>query len=351
MTNTTQSEIPQPDAGLNILTPGERLLKQRQHLGMEQSSVAAQLHLTLPAIQALETDNYAALPGMTFAKGYLRSYARFLELPEEEIMQSFYKLFPETLPSDLKPRIKTVKGEINSSEGGMRIMTWGIVIGLGALLLAWWKDWINLNEIDMSATTEDQVIATNPDLLGSPPFTFEPASEAPEGMTQNSDAAPPPIVDVTVPIPVDQEQSTPVSESGVNSMDSIPTTVEAQAVESLPEETPVEQITSPAPAPETVQPVVEDTTPPVVVNPLERHLVFVFKGSCWTEVRDINGKALIIGELRSGQQREITVEPGPMKIVLGDATVVDLSIDGKTFDLSSHTRGKVARFTLNLEEL
>ena len=66
--------------------PGKRLQEARQSRNLSREEVARQLRQDVGIIQALEEDNYAWLPGQTYVLGYLRSYARLLKLPEDEII-------------------------------------------------------------------------------------------------------------------------------------------------------------------------------------------------------------------------------------------------------------------------
>ena len=40
----------------------------------------------------------------------------------------------------------------------------------------------------------------------------------------------------------------------------------------------------------------------------------------------------------------------PYKLVLGNASAVSITVDGKPFDLTPYIRGKVARLTLNPDQ-
>jgi len=53
---------------------------------MSIEDVAAELKLSHFQIQALEDDDWATLPGTTYARGYLRSYARLLGLDAERLL-------------------------------------------------------------------------------------------------------------------------------------------------------------------------------------------------------------------------------------------------------------------------
>jgi cytoskeleton protein RodZ len=80
-------------------------------------------------------------------------------------------------------------------------------------------------------------------------------------------------------------------------------------------------------------------------------MVFEFTGRCWAEVRDSTGKAHIIGEMGAGDRRAVAANLGPFKIVLGNIKAARLTIGGKPFDLTSQTRGVVARFKLDPSQL
>ena len=95
----------------------------------------------------------------------------------------------------------------------------------------------------------------------------------------------------------------------------------------------------------------EETQPEAAAEPevyaeVPGQLIFEFKGRCWAEVRDVTGKAHIIGEKRAGYRRVIESNLGPFKVTLGDVRMVELTLNGEPYDLSPHTKGNVARFTL-----
>jgi len=70
-------------------TPGAILRKLREEAGLSQAAVGSALHLTAHYIKALESDEYGKLPGLTFVKGYLRAYARFLKTDVDLVLECF----------------------------------------------------------------------------------------------------------------------------------------------------------------------------------------------------------------------------------------------------------------------
>src|SRR3954451_3829508 len=60
--------------------PGIQLRERRQALGWTVEHVANQLNLAPRQIEAIETDNYAALPGIASIRGFIRAYAKLLKV-------------------------------------------------------------------------------------------------------------------------------------------------------------------------------------------------------------------------------------------------------------------------------
>ena len=86
MTEHNEATAQMPDASAG---PGARLRVAREARAMSVSEVAKQLHLDAKLIQALEEEDFAQIPAPTFVYGYLRSYARLLNLPESEIIAGY----------------------------------------------------------------------------------------------------------------------------------------------------------------------------------------------------------------------------------------------------------------------
>ena len=66
---------------------GQELAAAREARGLALADVAQQLKFAPRQLEALEQEHFAALPGATFAKGMVRSYARLLKLDPEPLLQ------------------------------------------------------------------------------------------------------------------------------------------------------------------------------------------------------------------------------------------------------------------------
>lgn len=65
---------------------GRALAAAREARGLSQSDVAAQLRLHVRQVQALEAEDLALLPEGAFVRGYVRNYAKLVELPPEPLL-------------------------------------------------------------------------------------------------------------------------------------------------------------------------------------------------------------------------------------------------------------------------
>jgi cytoskeleton protein RodZ len=68
---------------------GEILRLKRESFGQDLPTVAAQLHIRLSYLKAIENGRFKDLPGMAYASGFVRSYADYLSLDGEEMVRRF----------------------------------------------------------------------------------------------------------------------------------------------------------------------------------------------------------------------------------------------------------------------
>lgn len=114
--------------------PGQRLRLAREAAGLSREEVSTRLRLRLELIRALEEDDYAHLPPLAFVSGYLRSYARLLELPAEELVAMLERR--DESPVLVSPVM--APHQRRSSDWPVRVVTWLIILLLIGLLAAWW---------------------------------------------------------------------------------------------------------------------------------------------------------------------------------------------------------------------
>ncbi len=81
MTDMVEEQAPAPSE-----SAGARLRRERESQGLSMFDVARALRLSEKQIAALELDDYSKLPGRTFVRGFIRNYARLVQLDPEPLM-------------------------------------------------------------------------------------------------------------------------------------------------------------------------------------------------------------------------------------------------------------------------
>jgi Helix-turn-helix domain len=90
------SDAPQPvepDASIDegVPTPGGYIREQRLRRGFSLEQLAAATKIPASSLRLLEDDDFGALPGPVFVKGFLRCCTRALGLPSETVMELLYE--------------------------------------------------------------------------------------------------------------------------------------------------------------------------------------------------------------------------------------------------------------------
>lgn len=80
------------DTEIDLSSPGARLKAERERQGFEEEELATKLHITRHYLRAIEENAYDKLPGVVFARGYVRNYCLLLEMPTEPLMTMFEAL-------------------------------------------------------------------------------------------------------------------------------------------------------------------------------------------------------------------------------------------------------------------
>ena len=74
---------------------GEKLRQAREERGISLSEVAEQTRISPLYLEAIDHDDYKTLPGGIFNKGFVRSYAKYVGVDEQEALQDYSRLIAE----------------------------------------------------------------------------------------------------------------------------------------------------------------------------------------------------------------------------------------------------------------
>jgi cytoskeletal protein RodZ len=89
---------------------GEKIRKVREDKGYSLDQVARDTHITRRFLEALEEENFSALPGESYVIGFLRSYAEYLGLNAEETVLLYRNMKLQEQPAPMnelleRPRV------------------------------------------------------------------------------------------------------------------------------------------------------------------------------------------------------------------------------------------------------
>ncbi|BAZ93631.1 uncharacterized protein FOKN1_1232 [Thiohalobacter thiocyanaticus] len=332
MTDTPEHTDPEPGAPTAAATgAGSRLREARERKGISPAEVAAQLHLHEHIIVALEQDDHERLPAPIYVRGYVRAYARLLGLDEEELLALYQPAeSPELRTVGMPPPAQRalVKPRLPWRTLGL-LLVLAVLGGLALVTLpGLWERF--------SGDDTDTVLGTDaPSLPGALPDASETQAEA--GV--DGDAA---IRLPTLTTPLPEPAPQPVPESAPESApESSP---EPAAAPSMPE-LPLPEVSPPEA--EAVAPA-EPTPPAPPAEPASmlRRVRLQLNQESWISIRDGAGEALLVGLYPAGSEHRVSGRP-PLQVVLGNAAGVELSVDGRPYDLTGYDPGSVARFTLD----
>ena len=134
---------------------GQQLREARDKKKLSPNEVATQLNLHPKIVAALESDDIENLPPPTFARGYLRAYAKLLELDGEGLVEIYNQVGPSDpeLVSAYEPEKQT-----QSSHPIVRWATLLIIVTISTLLGFWWYGPRQVEEQSIADTRESTAL-------------------------------------------------------------------------------------------------------------------------------------------------------------------------------------------------
>lgn len=287
---------------------GQQLRAARQARGLALPDVAQTLKLGVRQIEALENGDWQGLPGQTFIRGFVRNYARLLQVDAGPLMQQLDSILEKPATTLAVPEGRL--GSMPQTGGGISRRDRMVVLA-GAGFVAFASLVYFLLPNDLSSLRE-----STQGMLDS--FARK---DAPEPVAP---AAPEPVFP---PGATPQQIMNP----------------QAEPPAAVPEPVAPAAAAAPAPVSAAPQPAVQAEPKAPVAGAAQ--LRFVFDKESWVEVRDRDEKIIFSQRPGGGSERSVSGQ-GPLSLVIGYAPGVKLYWRGELIDLVPHTRGDVARLVL-----
>ena len=268
---------------------GELLAKTRLIKGLSTKDIAKELRISASIIEMIERDDFEKIGVPVFVKGYLRQYANILDLPVDQLLESYNQLNPE------KSSAPIVNAAIEKTS--KFVLTPKLILVSVFALIALFLIWFLVSMLTKTEPLLDQVTGIQ-DIQDFEVMDFKSV------MNEVN------LIEI-------EETITEKSELLIN-QDLEPVMNEVNLIEI--EETEIE------------------TSEFLYKEPEGLTLTIEYSGLCWTEIYDVNGK-LLFYELGDLGKDVVVSGAGPMDVLFGAATeVLSLSVDSQNYPLPGLSR-------------
>jgi cytoskeleton protein RodZ len=268
------------------MATGEYLKQQRLERKLSLANVAQAIGLDEKILRAIEQEQAGQI-ALVYINGYIRSYARYLQIPQDKIQTLVLS------PDSEEPAIHNIFSEPpkrNLMDRWLRSTSYVLAsLLIGTLAWQFTHEAVRLSQNDSQLRLGEKSVTDS-------------AITAGLGNTPTLDG------------PVNASIA-PLGNPNINETEGMNTAGQAASALSRP-----------------------------VIPEGESRLQISVSADSWIEISDANGKELEMDLLRAGSDKDYHGKP-PFRILLGRASAVRLSVDGVAVDLSEYTQDDVAQLT------
>ncbi|WP_426206948.1 RodZ domain-containing protein [Pseudomonas sp. TWP3-1] len=326
----------------NRVNPGETLRQARESNGWSLAEVALKLNLTVTSLSNLEAGAFDKLPGHTFARGYIRAYAKLLGMDQTTLVQQFDQSTGTDSQGSNVHALGRIEEPVRVSHTILRIVSLLLLIAVIGGGFVWWQDQTSQRTKDLTTLAPEHVEVEGADGTTQIHPLDEPEDQAVEQAQAEGSTA------LALP------QSETAADESTTAEAPVPTTTPTAPVVA-----PVAPVHTPAPVVATPTPTAPATPAPTVTAPVapavaaaptaavagQGQVQVQFVADCWTQVSDGSGKVLFSGLKRKGDSLAVAGKP-PLAVRLGYARGAQISYNGQPVDIAPFTSGETARLKL-----
>lgn len=296
---------------------GGALRIAREKQGLSLNDVTSRLKFSNKQLEAIEADNFTALPEATIVKGFIRNYAKLLKLDVEPILDAYNVLMPnkEPLAFTIRPTSTMKVGGYKKPKPG-RYVAFSVLLALALAIWLFYRHYIEKPSPTVPIANTEQL-----EIL--PEQALPPAQR----LEQSTEIALPPASSDSLNSPQSFNSSEPLS---------------AAQAELAPN--PAAKATATTNAQLILDSTVASASAPIIDNSVTR-LELAASQETWVSVVDAKGKQTYSKIIFAGG-RETVEAKTPLQLVVGNAIGTTLMVNGKSVDLAPHTRVNVARLKL-----
>jgi cytoskeleton protein RodZ len=298
---------------------GAALAAARNAKNLSVQAVSDTLRLSLKQINALESDDFSALPQPMATRGFIRNYARLLELDAEPLLDSYRQRVPDNTPTSLN--VQTSVPHVQLVKKNKPWFKFAAIV-LSLVLLVWYL------QVEQSASVATNVTGNN-EVVSAVALPELPAAPAP-----SAESASPPAAEVG---------TTSSAATNLSDMSPSPAPSELATAKPKPSTASVAANDGLQLRPSSDMRVTAEVKANAAGNPA--WLIVSVTDKAWVQVKDKSGAVLFEKMLTANSSDKIEAQP-PLFVWLGNAKATSLDYMGKPVDVASKTFNNTARLTL-----
>lgn len=307
---------------------GELLVAARIAKKLTQQDVSDHLRFSLKQIDALENNVFSALPDAMITRGFIRNYARLLELDAEPLLASYRGRMPDKQPNTLAVQSSMREVQLTQdNQPWLKYILGSILILL--FLLAWFF------YMDYQSKT-----------------VTAPAEKAPEVAVEVKPPVEIPLPEIALPAAERQFDESAANITGAEVSPANPEVVNVTAAAPQVDASVPTEVKSPAAA--TTTPATQPPVNPLPIKQLQPNLTgdsskknvsISVTEQTWISATDKAGKVVFEKMMAAGSAESFDGTP-PFNVVIGNANATKLMFSGQPVDLTALTKSNVARVRL-----
>jgi cytoskeletal protein RodZ len=189
----------------------------RRRLGVVEASQATKIHVRL--IEAIESDDYRALPAPVYATGLIRTYARYLGVDPEPLVRA-YKAQAADTPT---PAIRAPTARVAPQSGGLPgliapMLVVALLVALGGYLYQQYAAFVAGASVSPVRPVVSGIAVIPTPLASTPIPTVVAAMAVRASPTRPAPtaAAPTPVPPTATPMPLPTATASPTAITGVH---------------------------------------------------------------------------------------------------------------------------------------
>lgn len=361
--NNKKDKKLEEDSSAPLQGPGDHLQSARIKQGLSLEEVANKMHLSNAILKSIEKNDFDDITAPIFVKGYLRAYARIVDLDEDKTIKQYLDFDIDEDPPIMSTANTTP--QINSRDGRVKWVTFLVISLIILLTVSWWwtqddnkssaisletetieeatvdnapteKTSENANEAEIStAVTDIKTVDEQITQIESQSGIIENQSSTAEMSQLESEKSSNQQVQFQageVAQNSDQASSTSIdSEADSAVMAAITKTIEEAKNNQTELSTESEAETNSAG--QTVSGNISSETAPTGSD----QLGLIVNADTWAEIKDATGHQLIYDLLRVGEKLKLTGQ-APFSVFFGNGYGIDLTLNERLFDINGNIR-------------